>query len=820
MTPLVSQWLANPALNFGMLMKSEEELRQASFASSEAGDRSQRPRLVLNTLMPCGGPAIVLSTLDLTTGQPVIVATVNTPVRLRIDLLNGATTAATLNGSPTIMLPPGISVANPTGATTSGCGGLGFYPGSGGTTLTLSGGSIPAASGTSPGVCTLTVSVIGSAPSGSATLASGPTGTASTFTFPAGALSTSRGSNANAASTPLYVVPLPTLIADTSISDNDKDVNYGTQTWLDCATTRTCVRCCASPACLRPAPGADRHPAHVPAHRRQPGAADDDHAPSLHPEARLDGDGDHLEEPLGCGRRRHVDGPGADATQLEFADDVHLDRLRRRAGGQRLGRRNRQLWPCVPQPGERAVRHRRRVLRQPRGVEREFRTAPGHLLRRTLRSAPGMAKTALNTGRSRCSGRSVSPGTRRNPLRIIPALRTIWSASRFVGDEVSAYAAEVMETEARRGVRLLGLILLALLLGEAALHAGLGLGHTHVYTFLALAALAGHIAVSTRAARGLRTLYMLGMVLIVVSGAALVLLAHRTGSFGSLLMSAIALLFIIVPIVPWGLREALTVTALIYGVFTASTATTPMRFAAQDLWALQFLMLGAGTVSLALVVRAVLMRKKEIEARFDLERSHRHVQMLSLQDPLTGTWNRRYLVAHFEERVLALRGNDLASTACWCCWTSTASSRSTTPTATPTATACCNAWPRRTTACCTTARCWCAWAATIRDRAARERRPVAPLAGVGRVAGVRARARRRRGDPADHQRRLRAPAARTQLSLDDSYARADLHRLYAAKRAGGNRIVDGDMPTAHFTPSGFHQTELDAVDSGSMGAGR
>ena len=157
-------------------------------------------------------------------------------------------------------------------------------------------------------------------------------------------------------------------------------------------------------------------------------------------------------------------------------------------------------------------------------------------------------------------------------MNIATGLRSIWTASGFAGGEMSAYAEKVMEDEVRRGVMAMSLLSLVLLLGSAALHAMLGLGASHVYTFLALAALSLHVALSTRAAKQVRVLYLLAMVLLIVSGTALVLLAHRTGAFGNALFSAIALLFMIVPMVPWGLREALLVTSLIYLVFTASIA--------------------------------------------------------------------------------------------------------------------------------------------------------------------------------------------------------------------------------------------------------
>ena len=67
-------------------------------------------------------------------------------------------------------------------------------------------------------------------------------------------------------------------------------------------------------------------------------------------------------------------------------------------------------------------------------------------------------------------------------------------------------------------------------------------------------------------------------------------------------------------------------------------------------------MLGSGAISIALVARSVSIRKQEIEARYELERSHQQMEQLSMQDPLTGTWNRRYLAAHFGECVARIHG--------------------------------------------------------------------------------------------------------------------------------------------------------------------
>ena len=61
------------------------------------------------------------------------------------------------------------------------------------------------------------------------------------------------------------------------------------------------------------------------------------------------------------------------------------------------------------------------------------------------------------------------------------------------------------------------------------------------------------------------------MTLVIITGTAFVLLAHRTGAFGAVLFSSVVLLFMVIPMVPWGLREASVVTLLVYGVFSAST---------------------------------------------------------------------------------------------------------------------------------------------------------------------------------------------------------------------------------------------------------
>ncbi len=232
-------------------------------------------------------------------------------------------------------------------------------------------------------------------------------------------------------------------------------------------------------------------------------------------------------------------------------------------------------------------------------------------------------------------------------MRGIEKVAQLWSTMGFPRSEVSAFAEHLVVEETRRGLMALSAVFLVLLLSSAALQGPLGLERSHTTTALALAVLCVHTFVSARSLRALRELHTLGMTLLIISGMAFVLLAHRSGSFGLPLFSSVALVFMVVPLVPWGLREASIVTLLIYGVVSISTWSVARRFEPQTLWTLQALMLGAGVVSLTLVGRNTSVRKGNIVARFELARAHTEVERLSLEDALTGAWNRRFLKAEF-----------------------------------------------------------------------------------------------------------------------------------------------------------------------------
>lgn len=229
------------------------------------------------------------------------------------------------------------------------------------------------------------------------------------------------------------------------------------------------------------------------------------------------------------------------------------------------------------------------------------------------------------------------------------AFAKLWSTVDFASNERVEFARAQMESETRSGVRTLAALFMLPLLGTALFSSHLGLGREYLYGFLALAGLSGHIYLSSRAVHDIEALYLLGMVLLVVSGTTFVLIAHRTGALGSVIIASVGLLFMAIPMVPWGLREGSIVAAMIYGLFTASIWSVADRFPSDTLWTFQMFMAASALLSTTVVARTALVRKRDITFRFDLELARAELETLSMEDSLTGVWNRRFLEAEFLE---------------------------------------------------------------------------------------------------------------------------------------------------------------------------
>jgi len=243
----------------------------------------------------------------------------------------------------------------------------------------------------------------------------------------------------------------------------------------------------------------------------------------------------------------------------------------------------------------------------------------------------------------------------------VSELASVWSCHDFAG-ELRDYATPVITRETRRGVALLSLVALLFLGMATAMSAAFNLGSSYTYTYSVLCLLALHIYLSSAKVEQLRALYLLAMLLLVVCASSLVLLAQRSGHLHAMLLLSVAVLIMLVPVVPWGLREAALTTGAIYLMFTASTYLSRYRFVALDLWVLQCLMLVAAVISLALVARALGLRKHDLTMRFHLERAQRELTDLVNRDHLTGAWNRRHIERDFD-RVAA--HHHARGAACW-----------------------------------------------------------------------------------------------------------------------------------------------------------
>ena len=233
--------------------------------------------------------------------------------------------------------------------------------------------------------------------------------------------------------------------------------------------------------------------------------------------------------------------------------------------------------------------------------------------------------------------------------RCLKSLSNVWTSTYFDEAPVAGYAERLMLEETRKGITVMALLSLAIQVAAIALYQKLGVQSGFLYTYGLLALLSLHVIVSVRFVSDLSALNLLGTVLLVFTGVAIMTLAHRTGSLNAGLMSSIILLFMVMPLVPWGLREACVIVILTYLAFTFSFISVEGRFDAETLWTVQFLILASATTSMLTIVRNTIVRKDDIRTRFALEDAHRELQLISTRDPLTGAWNRRFIEQNFDE---------------------------------------------------------------------------------------------------------------------------------------------------------------------------
>lgn len=239
------------------------------------------------------------------------------------------------------------------------------------------------------------------------------------------------------------------------------------------------------------------------------------------------------------------------------------------------------------------------------------------------------------------------------PLRtLLGALPTIWSSTRFAAQDLADYATPHIERDTRQGVALLAAAALLFLIQAWAFSAWFDLGRAYTETYVLLAALALHIRLSAARVRDVQALNLLAMTLLIVCATALVLLACKAGRLHVMVLLSVAMLHMLIPLMPWGLREALLTSLAIYAMFTSLTFFTNLPFGDVAPWALQFTMLTTSVLSLALVARALGLRKHDLAMRFGLERVSADMAALAERDYLTGAWNRRFLQRDFD-RILA-----------------------------------------------------------------------------------------------------------------------------------------------------------------------
>ena len=228
-------------------------------------------------------------------------------------------------------------------------------------------------------------------------------------------------------------------------------------------------------------------------------------------------------------------------------------------------------------------------------------------------------------------------------------LADLWSATDFGDPELSGYAEAQLCKDTRFGIQAMAGLSLLMQLCVAVLIYSRGLGKLYLDSSVLFGLMSLHVMISAAYLKDVRTLNALGMVFLTIGALSLTVLAHRSGQLHIGMMAASVMLFVAIPLVPWAMREVAAVIGLTYTLLTSSLIVVPGRFAAESFWVLQLLVLGSAVIAIVVTARNTSIRKHDIRARFELEKAHSDMELLSMQDHLTGAWNRRYLSEKFPE---------------------------------------------------------------------------------------------------------------------------------------------------------------------------
>lgn len=223
----------------------------------------------------------------------------------------------------------------------------------------------------------------------------------------------------------------------------------------------------------------------------------------------------------------------------------------------------------------------------------------------------------------------------------------LWSSAEFSERELQSYAMTRIERESRYAVAMVSALMLLYLVTAMALTAILGLNTQYLYTNAVLATLALHVLLSVRKMRQIKELHVLAACLLIFCGCASVLVAQQTARIDMMFVVTTVALFVLVPLLPWGMRGALLTVGGLYFMFAVSTLLNHDRFTPNELWLFQFLLLFCASLSILTVLRWQSIRIHDITTQFHLQRTNVEMETMCNQDYLTGTRNRRYLEANF-----------------------------------------------------------------------------------------------------------------------------------------------------------------------------